>query len=94
MNATGQIPSALIDGKWQHRQFTRVDQGVYENGVFNLLRSHNGDATDCGLCFGEPPTVVRAPTEVRVTLGVYERGCAFLFSFLAAGSATRATLAR
>jgi hypothetical protein len=43
----------------------RVDQGVYENGVFNLLRGQNGDATDCGLRFDEQPTVV------RVTLGVY-----------------------
>ena len=65
MDATGQIPYALIDGKWQHRQFMRVDQGVYENGVFNLLRGQNGDATDCGLRFDEQPTVV------RVTLGVY-----------------------
>jgi hypothetical protein len=65
VDGTGQIPSALIDGKWQHRQFMRVEQGVYENGVFKLLRSQNGDATDYGLRFGEEPTVL------RVTLGTY-----------------------
>jgi hypothetical protein len=65
VDGTGQIPSALIDGKWQHRQFMRVEQGVYENGVFKLLRSQNGDATDYGLRFGEEPTVL------RVTLGAY-----------------------
>jgi hypothetical protein len=65
VDGAGQIPSALIDGKWQHRQFMRVEQGVYENGVFKLLRSQNGDATDYGLRFGEEPTVL------RVTLGTY-----------------------
>jgi hypothetical protein len=65
VDGTEQIPSALIDGKWQHRQFMRVEQGVYENGVFKLLRSQNGDATDYGLRFGEEPTVL------RVTLGAY-----------------------
>ena len=65
VDGTGQIPSALIDGKWQHRQLTRVEQGVYENGIFKLLRSQNGDATDYGLRFGEETTVL------RVTLGTY-----------------------
>ncbi len=65
VDGTGQIPSALIDGKWKHRQFMRVEQGVYENGVFKLLSSQNGDATDYGLRFGEEPTVL------RVTLGSY-----------------------
>ena len=65
VQGTGQIPSALIDGKWQHRQFLRVEQGVYENGVFKLLRSQNGDATDWGLRFGEAPVVL------RVTLATY-----------------------
>jgi hypothetical protein len=60
-----QIPSALIDGKWQHRQFLRVEQGVYDNGVFKLLRSQNGDATDYGLKFGDEPIVL------RVTLATY-----------------------
>ena len=65
VQGTGQIPSALIDGKWQHRQFLRVEQGVYENGVFKVLRSQNGDATDWGLRFGEEPVVL------RVTLATY-----------------------
>ena len=55
VEGTGQIPSALIDGKWQHRQFLRVEQGVYDNGVFKLLGSQNGDATDYGLKFGKGP---------------------------------------
>ena len=59
VEGTGQIPSALIDGKWQHRQFLRVEQGIYDNGVFKLLRSQNGDATDYGLRFGEEPVVLR-----------------------------------
>jgi hypothetical protein len=65
VEGTGQTPSALIDGKWQHRQFLRVEQGTYENGVFKLLRTQNGDATDFGLRFGEEPKVL------RVTLGTY-----------------------
>jgi hypothetical protein len=65
VEGTGQIPSTLIDGKWQHRQFLRVEQGVYDNGVFKLLGSQNGDATDWGLRFGEEPVVL------RVTLATY-----------------------
>jgi hypothetical protein len=65
IEGNGQIPSALIDGKWVHMQFMRVEQGVYEDGAFKLLRSQNGDATDYGLNFGEQPTVL------RVTLGTY-----------------------
>jgi hypothetical protein len=65
VEGTGQTPSALIDGKWQHRQFLRVEQGIYQNGVFKLLRSQNGDATDWGLRFGEEPVVL------RVTLATY-----------------------
>jgi len=56
---TGQTPSALIDGKWIHRQFLRVEQGVYENGNFKFLRTQNGDATDFGLVFGDEPAVLR-----------------------------------
>jgi hypothetical protein len=59
VEGTGQTPSALIDGKWQHRQFLRVEQGNYENGVFKLIRTQNGDATDFGLAFGEEPVVLR-----------------------------------
>ena len=56
---TEQNPSALIDGKWQHRQFLRIEQGNYENGVFKLIRTWNGGETDWGLNFGEEPVVMR-----------------------------------
>jgi hypothetical protein len=56
---TQQNPSALIDGKWQHRQFLRVEEGSYENGVFKLSRNWNGDETDWGLGFGDEPVVLR-----------------------------------
>ena len=56
---TGQAPSALIDGKWQHRQFLRVEEGAYENGAFKFLRILNGDQTDWGLNFSSDPEVLR-----------------------------------
>lgn len=59
VEGSGQIPSALIDGKWRHRQFLRVEEGTYENGVFNFVRIWNGDETDWGLNFGSEPVVLR-----------------------------------
>jgi beta-galactosidase GanA len=56
---TGQTPSALIDGEWQHRQFLRVEEGAYENGTFKFLRILNGDQTDWGLNFSSEPEVLR-----------------------------------
>jgi Domain of unknown function (DUF5597) len=56
---TGQIPSALIDGKWEHRQFLRVEEGSYEDGAFKFLRMLNGDQTDWGLTFSGEPEVLR-----------------------------------
>ena len=56
---TGQNPSALIDGKWLHRQFLHVEEGTYENGAFKFLRIWNGDETDYGLSFGAEPIVLR-----------------------------------
>ena len=56
---TGQTPSALIDGKWQHRQFLRVEEGAYENGAFKFQRILNGDQTDWGLNFSSEPEVIR-----------------------------------
>jgi len=56
---TGQTPSALIDGEWQHRQFLRVEEGAYENGTFKFSRILNGDQTDWGLNFGSDPQVLR-----------------------------------
>ena len=61
---TGQTPSAQIDGKWQHRQFLRVEEGVYENGAFKFMRILNGDQTDWGLNFGFEPEVLRVSVAV------------------------------
>jgi hypothetical protein len=55
----GQNPSALIDGKWRHRQFVRIEEGVYENGVFRLIRNWNGGEIDWGVSFHELPMVMR-----------------------------------
>jgi len=43
----------------RERQFLRVEEGTYENGVFKFLRIWNGDETDWGLNFGEEPVVLR-----------------------------------
>jgi hypothetical protein len=43
----------------KHRQFLRVEEGTYENGVFKFLRIWNGDETDWGLNFGVEPVVLR-----------------------------------
>jgi hypothetical protein len=43
----------------RHRQFLRVEEGTYENGVFKFLRIWNGDETDWGLNFGGEPVVLR-----------------------------------
>jgi hypothetical protein len=56
---TGQTPSILIDDKWQHRQFLRVEEGTYENGAFKTGRILNGDQTDWGLDFALEPEVLR-----------------------------------
>jgi hypothetical protein len=42
-----------------------IEQGVYENGIFKLLRSQNRDATEYGLCCGP------GSTELLVMLGTY-----------------------
>jgi hypothetical protein len=43
----------------KHRQFLRVEEGTWENGVFKFLRIWNGDETDWGLNFGAEPLVLR-----------------------------------
>ena len=48
-----------------HRQFLRVEEGTYENGVFKFMRILNGDETDYGLNFRSEPVIL------RVSLGVY-----------------------
>jgi hypothetical protein len=49
----------------QRRQFLRVDEGTYENGVFKFIRILNGDETDNGL------NLRAEPIALRVSLGVY-----------------------
>ncbi len=53
-----QTPSAQINGIWKHRQFLRVEEGVYQNGAFKFLRVLNGDQTDWGLRFNSEPEVL------------------------------------
>ena len=43
----------------KHRQFLKVEEGAYENGVFKVRRIWNGDETDWGLNFGADPVVLR-----------------------------------
>lgn len=43
----------------KHRQFLRVEEGTYENGVFKFVRIWNGDETDWGLNFSSEPLVLR-----------------------------------
>src|ERR1017187_9738593 len=43
----------------KHRQFLRVEDGTYENGVFKPIRIWNGDQTDWGLNFSSEPQVLR-----------------------------------
>ncbi|HKV23411.1 MAG TPA: DUF5597 domain-containing protein [Candidatus Acidoferrum sp.] len=40
-------------------QILSAEQGVYENGVWKMLRLWNGDETDRGLSFHEEPQIVR-----------------------------------
>ena len=46
-------------GAGQQRQFLRVEEGTYQDGVFKFLRIWNGDETDWGLNFGAEPVVLR-----------------------------------
>lgn len=57
---TDEVPSALIDGTWQHRQFLRVEQVVWEHGAFQRVRTWAGRGGETnGLYFGEEPVVLR-----------------------------------
>lgn len=49
----------------KQRQFVRVEEGRYQNGVWRFLRIWNGDQTDYGLNF------TSAPQLLRVTLATY-----------------------
>ena len=56
---TQETPSALIDGKWQHRQFLRIQQVIYEDGAFKPVRTWSGLGGESnGLFFGETPVVL------------------------------------
>ena len=43
----------------KHRQFLKVEEGAYSNGVFKPIRIWNGDQTDWGLNFTSEPLVLR-----------------------------------
>jgi beta-galactosidase GanA len=47
------------------REYVRVEEGRYENGVFHASRIWNGDETDWGLNFSSAPQVL------QVSLGTY-----------------------
>jgi len=49
----------------RQREFLRVEEGMYESGVFRPTRLWNGDQTDWGLNFTSAPQVL------RVTLGTF-----------------------
>ncbi len=49
----------------KQREYLRVEEGTYENGVFKPERIWNGDQTDWGLNFAASPVVL------RVLLGTY-----------------------
>jgi hypothetical protein len=43
----------------KQRQFLRVEEGSYENGVFKMVRIWNGDETDWGINFRSEPVILR-----------------------------------
>ena len=47
------------------REYVRVEEGRYEDGVFRPIRIWNGDETDWGLNFSSAPQVL------HVSLGTY-----------------------
>ena len=49
----------------KQRQYMRVEEGSFQNGIFKPIRIWNGDQTDWGLNFGSVPQVL------RVSLGTY-----------------------
>jgi hypothetical protein len=57
---TEETPSALIDGKWLHRQFLRLEQVTWEDGGFKHVRTWGGRGGETnGLYFTEAPVVLR-----------------------------------
>ncbi len=43
----------------KRRQFVRVEEGTYKDGVWHFTRIWNGDQTDWGLNFTSVPQVLR-----------------------------------
>jgi hypothetical protein len=43
----------------KHRQFLRVEEGAYANGVFKPIRIWSGDQTDWGLNLTAEPLMLR-----------------------------------
>jgi beta-galactosidase GanA len=46
------------DSAGKQRQFMRVDEGSYDNGIFKPIRIWNGDQTDYGLNFTSEPQIL------------------------------------
>jgi len=60
VQGTDEAPSAQIDGKWQHREFLRIEQVNWKNGAFQRVRTWAGRAGETsGLYFAEEPVVLR-----------------------------------
>jgi hypothetical protein len=54
------VDFSLTDpSRGEKMQFARVEEGVYENGVWKFIRLWNGDQTDWGLNFTSVPQVLR-----------------------------------
>jgi hypothetical protein len=47
------------DSAGKQRQFMRVEEGRYHNGIFKPMRIWNGDQTDYGLNFTSEPQILR-----------------------------------
>ena len=60
------VDFALADAaSGKQRQFLRVEEGSYQNGVFKPIRIWNGDQTDWGL------NLTSVPRVLRVSLSTY-----------------------
>jgi hypothetical protein len=63
---TGHLPSIPIEGKWQHRQFPHLEEGIYEDGAFKTGRNLNGDQTDWWPDFAWEAEVQRVSLATRL----------------------------
>ena len=53
------VDFGLADAAGKQREFLRVEEGMYDNGVFHPMRIWNGDQTDWGLNFTSAPQILR-----------------------------------